>query len=124
MKAIISGYCFKADTKVKHKNSMRYLLKMLFDENDAPRVEMQNVASRIILDKIMNKEGVETEHPETFDALLTLLAYCSFGNDSVTSQCQFFYPLPRILSILESTTRCDVMRSIITFVTYAYFRTG
>ena len=80
MKAIISGYCFKAESKVRHKNSMRYLLKMLFDENENPRREMQNLASRIILDKMESKASVDKEHPETFAELLNLLAYCSFGN--------------------------------------------
>ena len=97
---------------------------MLFDENDKPRVEMQNLASRIILDKMESKGAVEEEHPETFAELLNLLAYCSFGNESVTSQCQFFYPLTRLQSILDKTTRFDVMKSVINFVTYTYFRTG
>lgn len=86
MKAIIAGYCFRSENKVHRKNSMRYLLKMLIDENGGPRKDMQSIASRIILDKLENGgNDVAEKHPETFSELIYLLSYCSMENSSVTS---------------------------------------
>lgn len=56
MRAIIAGYCFQGEAYAHFSNSMRYLLMMMFDKekDNAPRTDMQNIASRIIIEKLIN----------------------------------------------------------------------
>ena len=82
---IIEEFFFKSgENAITYKNSMKYIILMMFDEQGKPKRQLQSITSRIIIERIKSKiDSYITSSPTSFANLVRILSHAAISNPPV-----------------------------------------
>ena len=118
----VRNACFSFG-KPECANGLRYLQLMMFDSHGMPKLDIQSVLSRQLIELFAGSIDYKMEKwPNDFDMLIKLLAMTAFGNQSVAIQCQKLLRIPKILDFLgwASNPRIATVNGLFHYFTYVY----
>ena len=120
---IIQEFALKSGEKsVYLKNSMRYIILMMFDTQGKPKRQLQSITARVIIEKMRSRiDKYLTDAPSQFASLVRILAHSAISNPPVIQQCTKLLSVEKLKSLLDkSLHRYDVVLALLQCFVFVY----